>query len=399
MLAQRDDASERERRRWMLLAWAAAALAVLSKGLIGIVLPGAAFAVYIAWQRDWRLLRRLHAGPGLALFGALAVPWFVAVSLENPEFFRFFFIHEHFERFLTKVHGRYEPPWYLLPVLAVGIAPWLLALPAALQAAWRAPEPTRFRPRRWLLVWCVVVFAFFSASGSKLPSYILPIFPALAVLIGWWLERASRALLGVQAGIALALGIGLAAYAPKLIGLANEKLAPAMLEDYGRWVLAAGALLGAGALAALWLAWQRRVTASVLALSAAGLACAQLILLGHETLAPAHSAYHVVERARSALTAGAPFYTVDVYDHTMPFYLGRTVTMVAYRDELATPIGWQPQNFLPDIPAFAAAWRSQRTAGALFRADDFERIVSEHDLAAEVIARDARFVIARKPNL
>ncbi|TMG75174.1 MAG: glycosyltransferase family 39 protein [Betaproteobacteria bacterium] len=101
-LAQRDESGDKERRRWMLAAWAAAALAVLSKGLVGIVLPAGAVVLYVLIERDWKMWTRFHVVPGGLLFLAIAAPWFVAVSLANPEFFRFFFIHEHVDRFLTR---------------------------------------------------------------------------------------------------------------------------------------------------------------------------------------------------------------------------------------------------------------------------------------------------------
>ena len=398
LLAQREEAGESSRLRWMLAAWSAAALAVLSKGLIGIVLPVAALATYLLWQRDWRTARRLHAGAGIALFLALSAPWFVAVSLANPEFFRFFFIHEHFERFLTKVHGRYEPPWYFVPVLAVGILPWLPALPGAVVAAFRTAEPGRFRPLRWLLAWCAVVFVFFSVSGSKLPSYILPMFPALAVLIGRHLQLASRRLLAVQAGVAILVGLAIVAFGSGLSDRASGRYSPGQIEAYLEWILAAGGVLAAASAAALWLAWRRRTLASVIALALAGLASTQLLLLGHESLAPAYSAYHLEQLARPAIGDGVPLYAVDLFDHTIPFYFERTVTMVGYRDELAAAISWEPQKFLPDVAAFAAAWRTQPKAAAIFRTGDFERIAAEYSLPAEIVARDARFVVVRKPG-
>ena len=179
----------RRQARWMLVGWAACALATLSKGLIGIVLPAGAVALYVLWQRDWRLLARLELGAGLALFLAIAAPWFIAVSLANKEFAHFFFIHEHFERFLTKDHGRFQPWWYFLPVLALGAVPWTLALPGALASAARRRPLLAFQPQRFLLAWCVLVFVFFSISDSKLLAYILPIFPALAILLADWLLR------------------------------------------------------------------------------------------------------------------------------------------------------------------------------------------------------------------
>ncbi|HZT62734.1 MAG TPA: phospholipid carrier-dependent glycosyltransferase, partial [Burkholderiales bacterium] len=156
--AERDEAG---RRRWMLCGWAAMALAVLTKGLVGAVLPVTAAGIYVIVQRDWRLLSRLELVRGGLLFLAIAAPWFVAVSLANPEFARFFFIHEHFERFLTKEQDRYQPLWYFIPVLLIGIVPWIVALLPALRSAWRRGEVAVFDVRRFLLLWCAVVLSSF----------------------------------------------------------------------------------------------------------------------------------------------------------------------------------------------------------------------------------------------
>ncbi|MFN2644372.1 MAG: glycosyltransferase family 39 protein, partial [Burkholderiales bacterium] len=172
--------------------WAACALAVLSKGLIGIVLPLGAVALYMLLRRDWGVVRRLRPIAGIVLFLALAAPWFIAVSAANPEFAHFFFVQEHFQRFTTQMHERVHPWWYFIPVLAAGMAPWLLPLGAAARRALRE------RREAEVLFWCwaLVVFVFFSASGSKLAPYILPIFPALAVLAA---RAVTARLLGAQA--------------------------------------------------------------------------------------------------------------------------------------------------------------------------------------------------------
>jgi 4-amino-4-deoxy-L-arabinose transferase-like glycosyltransferase len=127
LLAQRPEATPLANRLWTLAAWAAAALAVLSKGLIGIVVPAAVLAIYVVLQRDFARLRGLHWGMGITVFLLIAAPWFVLVQLANPEFARFFFVHEHFERFLTTVHRRVEPWWIFFPILAIGMVPWLTA--------------------------------------------------------------------------------------------------------------------------------------------------------------------------------------------------------------------------------------------------------------------------------
>ncbi len=191
LLLAENAAEPRARRRWMLAAWAAMALAVLSKGLIGIVFPAAAIFLYCVMRRDLAILRRLEWLRGALVFLALAAPWFVLVSLANPEFARFFFIHEHFQRFLTQSHRRVEPAWYFVPVLAVGFLPWVFALPSAIAQAWRSEAGARGpQPLRLLLAYSAFVVVFFSASGSKLPAYILPAFPPLALAIGRYLAQA-----------------------------------------------------------------------------------------------------------------------------------------------------------------------------------------------------------------
>jgi 4-amino-4-deoxy-L-arabinose transferase-like glycosyltransferase len=151
-------------RGWTAMAWLAMALAVLSKGLIGIVFTGAAVFFHMVLRRDFSVLRRLGWSYGLPLFLAVAAPWFFAVSRANPEFAHFFFVHEHFERFLTTEHRRVEPWWYFLPIVAVGFLPWAFALPSAIVHAWRSDSGRRFQPLRVALLWCAFVVAFFSAA-------------------------------------------------------------------------------------------------------------------------------------------------------------------------------------------------------------------------------------------
>jgi hypothetical protein len=94
----------------------------------------------------------------------------------------------------------------------------------------------------------------------------------------------------------------------------------------------------------------------------------------------------------------AAIFTVETYDHSMPWTLRRTVTMVSYKDELEQAIGWEPQRFIPDLGAFARAWSAEREAYAFFAVRDFERLRRELDLPMEIAARGPRYVIVRKPQ-
>lgn len=374
------------------LFWAACALAVLSKGLIGIVLPGATIALYIVVRRDWLLIKKIHLFKGTLLFLLIAAPWFIAVSAANPEFAHFFFVQEHFQRYATRIHGRYQPVWYFLPILAFGIAPWLLPFVFSFGNFLKRQDAGGFDAALFLALWVLVVFGFFSASGSKLPSYILPMFPALAVLIGRWIAMAQpRRLLAAQAALTAATGAMLAAAAAFIV---KKSGVPAdFAAAYVPWVTAAGVLLAAAGLASAVSAWRGKILPAVALLALGSFGCSLTALVGHRALAPLYS----VASQASHVRGNAQVFAVDFYDHTLPWYFRRTVTMVGYKDELAQPIGWEPHRFIPDLAGFARAWADAPAAYAVFSAERFDDMRKSIPAPMEVVSRGPRYIIVRKP--
>ncbi|MGE5347299.1 MAG: phospholipid carrier-dependent glycosyltransferase [Acidithiobacillales bacterium] len=188
--ADREGNRRRARRALYGLSIASAA-AILAKGLIGIVLPGGAILIFLALSGRWRLLPKLFAPGPLLVFLLLAVPWHVAVALRNPDFLAFYFVREHFKRFLSSGFRRSGSPFYFVAVLIAGFLPW-----TGFFARFRETFPTSrsaFRDRAtesFLWVWAVLVFVFFTVSHSKLIPYVEPIWPALGVLLAVGIERA-----------------------------------------------------------------------------------------------------------------------------------------------------------------------------------------------------------------
>ncbi len=383
-------------RRWLLF-WLACALAVLSKGLIGVVLPLGTIGLYIVVRRGWPLLGSMRLVSGGLLFLAVSAPWFIAVSLANPEFLHFFFIQEHLQRFTTHMHHRNEPWWFFIPVLAAGIAPWLLLLPGALRSAFH--HRTSGEPDAPILLglWSVLVFVFFSLSGSKLPSYILPTVPALALLVGRWIEEARpRRLLVAQALLALLGGLALAAGASVLVRQVPTATL-SLANDYYPWLVAAGIALAAPSAASLYCALRARTLAAVGWLALGSFAATLIALDGHRTLAAGYSVESMVQSLPAPIPAQARVYAVNAYDHTIPWTLRRTVTMVAYDDELDKAITWEPQKFIADLPGFARAWNEPGEAYAFFALRDFDRMRADLNLPMQVEGRGLRYVIVRKP--
>ncbi len=394
VLAQHDGATARENRLWMHVAWAALALAVLSKGLIGIVLPGAVLVLYSLIQRDWALWKRLHLITGTLLFFAIAAPWFVAVSRANPEFAHFFFIHEHFERFLTTEHKRYEPWWWFLPVLAVGILPWLINLPEAVWQAGKSSASVCFQPQRFLLIWAVFIFVFFSASGSKLASYILPIFPALALLMALQIERMNpRRLFWMTLPLLLAaLGLLVLSQFADRFGDADEAV---YYHEYARWLAVAALVWLAGLALGLYWLYRQRVRSAVLALALSSLLFSQLVITGHNSLAPLSSAWRVAQQVQPFLKPDTPFYSLYMYDNTLSFYLQRPMPLVSFADEMLFGLQQEPAKGL-SFDAFTAAWRAAPQALAITETK-YWKDMQKQIAPTEVVYQDIQYVVIRKP--
>ncbi len=397
LLAQRGAARTRETRLWMLLAWAAMGLGFLSKGLIGLALPGAAMVAYALVHRNASFLKRLEPVPGIAIMLAIALPWIVEVSIANPEFAHFFFIHEHFQRFLTQVHHRTAPWWYFIPILFAGMLPWTAMLGQALITAWkRDPGGGSFRSRRFLLLYAAVIFLFFSASQSKLPSYILPIFPALALLMGEWLTRVrGRTLAWLILPVAVFALAGAIA-SPFVVNYDSEKIPVALFALFGKWILAGALALLAASGLAMFFARRERIEAAIVTLGAGGLLLVQLIMTGHESLSPSFSTSHLAGTISPLLDADTPFYSVRTYEQTLPFYIKRTVTLVDYGDELEFGLTQQPDLEIPTVAEFEARWRSDSKALAIMGPDVYRELAGR-GLPMHLLAEDTRRVIVSKP--
>ena len=397
LLAQQGEQRTPETRLWMWLAWAAMGLAFLSKGLIGLVLPGATMVAYALIQRDLSFLKRLDPFAGVAIMLAIALPWIAAVSIANPEFPHFFFIHEHLERFLTRVHHRTAPWWYFIPILIAGMLPWTPLLGQALVTAWKRDATQRsFKLRRFLLIYSGVIFLFFSTSQSKLPSYILPIFPALALLVGEWLGHVrGRKLAWLILPIAV-LALAGAIASPFVAHVGSEKVPAALYGIFSKWILAGTLTLLAASCLAMVFAWRERIEVAVIALGAGGLLLIQLVMTGHEALSPSYSTAHLAGMIRPLLDADTPFYSVRTYEHTLPFYIKRTVTLVDYRDELDFGLKQEPQREIPTIEEFEARWRNDRKALAIMGPDVY-RTLTGRGLPMRLLYEDARRVIVSKP--
>jgi 4-amino-4-deoxy-L-arabinose transferase-like glycosyltransferase len=394
---------EGARRRNLFWAfYVALALATLTKGLIGIVIPGMIIFVWMALLGEWRLLARMRLISGTVLFLLVAVPWHVLVARANPEFLRFYFIHEHFLRYTTKLHDRYEPPWYFLPVLLGGLIPWtaflVQGLRGALPASWR--ERREARATLFLLLWPALVVGFFSLSDSKLIPYILPAAAPLALLIGRHLaarlevidER--RLKLRVVTTILLILG---AAFGLGLI-LAPHFMAPQRLERYsgllaGPLYLLAGSLLVLGIVPFLY---SRKAQTDRVIVSLVG--GAVLFLLALVACLPAfnaeRSARSLALWLKPRLQPSDRVLSYRTYLQELPVYLERRILIAGWKGELE--MGTQVEDtssWIIDLEDFERLWIGPQRVYLFTDAGKFAKLAAT-GIPLRVLGRSGRNVLA-----
>lgn len=388
--------SSQNARAWMGLAGGFTGLALLSKGLIALVLPGLALVLYTLLHRNFSAFKRIHLPIFLSTLLVVAAPWFILCSLKNPEFAHFFFIHEHFERYTSAVHQRVEPLWYFLPVYLLGLLPWTALLPPALAAAWRDPlHHAGFKPKRFLALYGLSVLLFFSLSGSKLPTYVFPAYPAIVVLIALHVDSKAPRLVPSLTAFLFGASMLFAAALFRVPGLSvwfdiPLDLDPDMVDPYrafALWIGLAGVSLVVGALIALK---RRRFAPSALSISA--LFAATLGLYGATALAQFNSIAPWIMSWRNAVADSARVYSIGTYDQSLPFYLGHTVTLVAFEDELGPGLKAEPALGIPSLEAFAKIW-GQKPDDIAIMEPQMLRTLDEQHLKYRVLAQDPRHVV------
>ena len=189
---------ETDSKFWLFDIYFFTGVATLAKGPVAPFLAILIVVAFAALRREWSILKRSFWWPGVVLYFAIVLPWFVAVQHQNPTFFREFFLEHNLERFATNRYEHQQPFWYYLVVVLLALMPWTViairALVDGIQtsvAEWRLrhSKPDKPAPKRpgdafpeFLVLWTLIPIIFFSFSQSKLPGYILPGIPALLML-------------------------------------------------------------------------------------------------------------------------------------------------------------------------------------------------------------------------
>ncbi|HXV79944.1 MAG TPA: glycosyltransferase family 39 protein, partial [Candidatus Binatia bacterium] len=389
--------NEKSREFYCLPMYGALGAGTLTKGLIGVAIPGMVFFFYLLCTHRWSSLRKLHPLPGALLFFVIVVPWYFSVNMKYPGYLRFYFWDDHVARYLTDQFDRAEPWYHFLGVVAGGFFPWVLFLPQMVKDSWR-----KFDDKNVFLILSVVLpLLFFSFSKSKSLQYILPIYPALAILSGKTVasfvkrsDRKKRGLLylawGFSAGFVFYVLIG--ALWPPLLPAEIRATVSANLIWIGLSLALMVLIFGAYACANARGHWSSP-TASYLC-TAAGMAgffllASQLMV----TASTSRSAKALAQHAAPLITHDSQMAIYDTYLPGLIFYLrlDRPIWIVA-SPEKTTLMGspyvsrHQPNppsgygKVLLDFAEFSEAWK-KNTHPLLIFAKAKNRLRLESQLA------------------
>lgn len=332
----------RRRKVYLALAWTAMGCAILTKGPIGVVLSTGIALVFLLWIREARLILKSQLVSGIVILLVVAGPWYLAMHLEHPDFIRYFIVEQHLGNIGgDAVNGtpRHEEPFYFyVPILLGGLFPWTFFLPAALFTQRPNRKTPEGRATTFLWIWAGLTLLIFTVSTSKLPTYVLPVFPPLALLLGAaWVKLMGDPARGVRrlfvGGAALLSAVGVGALVFALIAPPVE-LNVKYGVDLGH-ITAICAVLAVGFGLALVLMLRRRYgpaqAAVALTLTAMFVATSVLVL---PRVDPYRSTKEIVLRLDRELPPGEDFMylagIVGVADSALFYTDRKAVVMIGY---------------------------------------------------------------------
>lgn len=321
-------------RLWFYAAYIFAALALLTKGLIGILLPGSIFILWILATQQWSALKRAHIPTGLLIFLAIALPWHILAQERVSEFFDFYIIGQHFRRYLTLAEKRYQPIWFFAVILLTGLIPWVFFTIQAFirQCSQIGFSFKKYSAQTFLILWASFIFIFFSLSKSKLVPYILPVVPPLMLLLSHDLLSYTRKTWEWVATLSLVFLSALCLFIFPWV--AARHFDPALLSAQTPILIAMGALTLLTAIVCVVLLIQNKIQACFIALASGSLLVFSAAVPLSMTLAD-RSIKPLAEIIRSQDGQYDEIIAYQRYFPDLPVYTEKIITVVDRRGELA----------------------------------------------------------------
>jgi 4-amino-4-deoxy-L-arabinose transferase-like glycosyltransferase len=374
---------QRGDRRWLPAFYVGMAAGMLAKGLIGMVIPVGTAVIWAIVTVDRKALGRVFSLRWAGASLAISLPWFLAVCSRNPDFFDYFFVRQHFIRYLTTADNRYEPIWFFLPIVLVGLLPWTGFLLRSILSLFDAKKVVgSLKERRgeaFMWVWTIFTVLFFSLSRSKLIPYILPAFPPLSVVIGREIDSRIRENHEGKNSLATVFTVSLLL----VYGVALAAL-PFFYGEYpfwsvARWSFPGTLILWGGALAVVYLSNPPgNMERVVVVLGVVGLLNAVCSVGLGSVYASNHSSKAVAESIGRYRSQGD--YSVVQYggfDQGLPFYLGQRVVLTSHSQDMDFGDAHEKdRSWFLDDEGLRTLWRKQKKVFLVAERDDLSKLRS-----------------------
>ncbi|MFQ5427357.1 MAG: phosphatase PAP2 family protein [Thermodesulfobacteriota bacterium] len=312
-----------ENKKLFLAFWAASALAMLTKGIIGLLFPFSITFLYLIIKKDFSSVKRLLNPRYILLFLLIAMPWFLLeYNARGWEFIDAFIIKHHFKRFTGVISSHGGPPYFYVLILLIGFFPWVTHLPEALLKGIKGIKKASQEKDIYLFasIWFLFIFFFFSVSRTKLPNYIFPAIPACSVLVGLLIssriERGNGKGFGAVAMAVLALILSAAAFIVPYLNVKMEIPLPSHLFP-GLGVI----FLLTGFFAVLSIKNPRRYTPIIAAATIALIVFARLVAIPPVNAFMQQDLY---EYARHVKKTGGTLATYEINQPSIAFYYAGT---------------------------------------------------------------------------
>lgn len=382
------------RRCLFYSAYLFAGLAVLTKGLIGIVFPMLIIGLWILLTNQWRLLKQCYLASGVLLFLLIVLPWHILVQSRNPEFFQFYFIDQQFLRYSTLIAQRYQPNWFFIPIFIAGFLPWVCFFPQAIVSHF---------PRNWqqfkeknnyifLLLWVGIIFIFFSFSHSKLIPYILPIFPALALLTGHYLSTHRQRSWDIKWGYIAVPLVWLGLGSIGILYVAND--ATITLSQAARlFLITAYGVFLLNSLIASCLAMRKKSKMAFATLAIGSVISFWIVSMGIPQL-DTRSIKPLVVVLKPLIKPGDKIVAYHDYYQDLPFYLNQRVFTVNVGGELT--FGMQHQDtshWMLQEANFWPNWNSSQRIYMIASEEAYQQIIKQKKYLIYLLAKTSQDVL------
>ena len=384
----------RKRSLYLWAMYVFAALAVMTKGLVGIIFPGTIVLLWTIFFSEWRSIKTYHLISGSLIFLLITLPWHILVQMKNPEFFHFYFIEQHFLRYLTSYAGRSQKWWFYPVLLLAGLYPWTVFLPQAIfhNLPKHFKNRQQYKPAVFLLLWAIVVYLFYSFSHSKLIPYILPVFPPLAILTGkylatYWQSNHRSTNLGFNSIFILNFIMGIGAIsAIFVLNFKEQTITPQNLAIIALCLFAT-------AIFSLIMYRRCGLSSGVIALML-GTSVMWIYLSPVIPIASKHSIKPLITVLQQQLKPEDEVISYQAYYQDLPFYLQRRITVAEYANELT--FGMQHQdtkNWMINTKDFWDRWNSNKRVYLITHEDCYDNLQAQTTTKMHVVAKHLNNVL------